>query len=234
MNPKLLIAAISVSLICVAKSLAAYSVGYVGNHTNSNIGGWITSSGNRVTNGGVSVGYFSVATPTAGDWTTLSSLSGSAAWSTLVGASYGFRDIRNVPPTPSAVTWAFTTNASAQIAGTVSTLTPALLPSSTQLFVLGFDGGSYSTNSPSGSYLTAVEWGAISDSGWLTPADLGSLSINFKSAALVASDVKVGSLAGNYATSGNVQLVPEPSTYALLVISGVGFAGYMIRRRRRA
>jgi len=27
--------------------------------------------------------------------------------------------------------------------------------------------------------------------------------------------------------------VPEPSTYAMLALAGAGFAGYVIRRRRR-
>jgi hypothetical protein len=30
-----------------------------------------------------------------------------------------------------------------------------------------------------------------------------------------------------------VEVVPEPSTYAMLALAGAGFAGYVIRRRRR-
>jgi hypothetical protein len=31
----------------------------------------------------------------------------------------------------------------------------------------------------------------------------------------------------------DLQVVPEPSTYALLALSATAFGGYMIRRRRR-
>ena len=31
----------------------------------------------------------------------------------------------------------------------------------------------------------------------------------------------------------SVTPVPEPSTYAMLALAGAGFAGYVIRRRRR-
>jgi len=31
----------------------------------------------------------------------------------------------------------------------------------------------------------------------------------------------------------NMEIVPEPSTYALLALSAVGLGGYVLRRRRR-
>jgi hypothetical protein len=38
----------------------------------------------------------------------------------------------------------------------------------------------------------------------------------------------------NYAFRGvDINAVPEPSTYAMLALAGAGFAGYVIRRRRR-
>ncbi len=33
--------------------------------------------------------------------------------------------------------------------------------------------------------------------------------------------------------NASLEVVPEPSTYAMLALAGVGFAGYVIRRRRR-
>jgi hypothetical protein len=38
-----------------------------------------------------------------------------------------------------------------------------------------------------------------------------------------------------YFSEGSLQVnvVPEPSTYAMLALAGAGFAGYVIRRRRR-
>jgi hypothetical protein len=36
------------------------------------------------------------------------------------------------------------------------------------------------------------------------------------------------------ATVSTIAVVPEPSTYALLALSGLAFGGYIIRRRRRA
>jgi hypothetical protein len=35
-------------------------------------------------------------------------------------------------------------------------------------------------------------------------------------------------------TVSTIAVVPEPSTYALLALSGLAFGGYVIRRRRRA
>lgn len=61
----------------------------------------------------------------------------------------------------------------------------------------------------------------------------------FSSGANLADIVGLGMSWGDSAGSFNVSMgavasVPEPSTYALLAMSGLAFGGYVIRRRRRA
>ena len=53
---------------------------------------------------------------------------------------------------------------------------------------------------------------------------------------LAAANLRIGGATttpGVLVDSIEVQLVPEPSTYAMLALAGAGFAGYVIRRRRR-
>ena len=74
--------------------------------------------------------------------------------------------------------------------------------------------GDLSTNT---SYATAT-WGL------LEPTNLAAVNLrqgNTSNAPTAVFD------------SITVQVVPEPSTYAMLALAGVGFAGYVIRRRRR-
>ena len=81
-----------------------------------------------------------------------------------------------------------------------------------------------------------------SDMLWLAPSDGGSYTL-----AALTGDVG-GSFDNSQFTSGNGSLassgldrtgggfttVPEPSTYALLALSGLALGGYVMRRRRRA
>lgn len=50
---------------------------------------------------------------------------------------------------------------------------------------------------------------------------------------LVAYFADDGVNGGLFSFNGNVAAVPEPSAYAMLALAGAGFAGYVIRRRRR-
>ena len=83
-----------------------------------------------------------------------------------------------------------------------------------------------------------TEWGVVSAWGhantaenYSSPADLGSKSLQLKSANLTASDVLVGSLNPSYATNFSVNLVPEPSTGALMMIGALGLVA--LRRLRK-
>jgi PEP-CTERM motif len=64
----------------------------------------------------------------------------------------------------------------------------------------------------------------LSASGTGNLSAVGSLDFVWGTDVSDASSVVVNS----------IQSIPEPSTYALLAISGVAFGGYVIRRRRRA
>lgn len=107
-----------------------------------------------------------------------------------------------------------------------------------QLFVLASASPTFSAASP---------WALItgSDSSWLSPnaADpfgFTSIEISLAGNQIIASSGAATAFFGSsapgsqIANADNLNLVPEPSTYALLAMSGVGMAGYMIRRRRRA
>ncbi len=67
----------------------------------------------------------------------------------------------------------------------------------------------------------------------------GGFSTNISSALaadnfqIYASSLQSGDQAQPYFNNFSVTVVPEPSTYALLALSGIAFGGYMIRRRRR-
>jgi autotransporter-associated beta strand protein len=80
--------------------------------------------------------------------------------------------------------------------------------------------------------------------GLTSAVDLGSYTLiggtatfNFDNVSDFGEVNKVDIGGGKFAylDSGSfvVEVIPEPSTYALLVLAGAGFAGYVIRRRRR-
>jgi hypothetical protein len=224
------------SLTSQIGAFAAVGIGY---NANATVGSFRSSTNTSLSLGGVSVGVFTNALSTGvadSFWTSLSSSNGAAAWSFLLANNY--RDVRSFA-TGQPGDWAFPTN----MIGTASGIDITVLPANSRLYVIGFDNGSFSLATPSSSWAGALEWGVVSAFGhatpsenFLSPADLGTKTLNFGAAYnLVAGDVKVGTLASGYGTSNrDVLMVPEPSTYALLAISGVGFAGYMISRRRRA
>lgn len=72
---------------------------------------------------------------------------------------------------------------------------------------------------------------AQSSGGWVMPAD--GLTLTYNTNPVAGSSVQQIRSTSFLVGSGTV-VIPEPSTYALLAMSGIGLAGYVIRRRRRA
>jgi hypothetical protein len=98
------------------------------------------------------------------------------------------------------------------------------------------------------SLLASTQAGVFSSSLWIIPAlddptpssftaDISEVPRNssgiFFGTQGVGTPVTQG-LVDPAAANYNLQAVPEPSTYALLVLSGLALVGYMIRKRRSA
>lgn len=69
-----------------------------------------------------------------------------------------------------------------------------------------------------------------SGGGFITNISSGLAADNFQ---IYASQLASGDQRQPYFNDFSVTAVPEPSTYALLALSGIAFGGYVIRRRRR-
>jgi len=217
----------------IASTQAAVSIGAV---NNTSVGYWVSSTGATLTAGGISIGFFAN-TP---DWSVLSGKSASQAWSSLL--TYGYTDVRSLSGVTQPSDWSFATagTPTAVIGGTTANIAIASLPANTRLYAIAFNSGDWNANNTMASAtFSGTEWGAVSAFGhatasenFLAPADLGSKSIQFKSANLVASDILVGSFSPSYASNYSIQLsaIPEPSSASLLAL---GVAGLVALRARR-
>lgn len=116
--------------------------------------------------------------------------------------------------------------------------TSATIPTGTQLYILASTSAAFGLSAP---------WALVTgtDPSWFSPnptdpfgSSLIELSLPGNSiiASSGLSDAFFGSSApGSQTANGdNLNLVPEPSTYALLGLAGLAFGVYAVRRRRRA
>ena len=223
-----------------ATSKAAVTIGYVGN---SATGGFLVNGSTTafVSTGEVSVGFFKNSggffAPTSTDWANILSSGVSNAWSNLL--TLGYTDVRSVAGAtlgtgfdPSFSTGGTTTT---NIGMTTQNIPFANLPAGTRMYVLGFNAGSWDNTAKTATFGLATEFGAVSAFGhataaqnFLSPADGGTKSIQFKSAALTNEDVLIGSLVSS--ANGTVAMIPEPSSASLLAL---GVAGLVALRARR-
>lgn len=116
--------------------------------------------------------------------------------------------------------------------------TGATITSGAQLFILASSSATFSSTAP---------WALITgtDPSWFSPNPtdpFGSSIIEMSLAGntIISSSGLTQAFFGSSApgsqtaNDNNLNLVPEPSTYALLGLSGLAFGGYVLRRRRRA
>lgn len=217
-----------------ANSKAVVTIAHV---ENSTTGAFLTSAGTSLTTGEVSFGFFTnslgVYAPTISAIKTIGDASPANAWSSIL--SLGWTDVRKLGTLGTGFDPAFPVN----IGATVQNVPFASLPSNTQLYVFGFNAGTWDNTAKTATFGLATEWAAVSIVGratssdnWLSPADGGTKSLNFAKlqASTAANDILVGSLGSVIGTTGyNVNMIPEPSTASLLFLS----IGLLARKRRK-
>jgi len=218
----------------VANSKAVVTIAHV---ENTSVGGFMTSAGTSISAGEVSFGFFTngvgVYSPTISAIQNIGAGSPANAWSSILGL--GWTDVRKLGTLGTGFDSAFPLN----IGATVQNIPFASLPANTQLYVFGFNAGTWDNTAKTATFGLATEWAAVSVVGrstssenWVSPADGGTKSLNFGKlqVATAANDILVGSLGSVIGTTGyNVNMIPEPSTASLLLLG----LGVLTRKRRK-
>jgi len=217
------------------------------------LGAFKQTDGSLPTTGGVSIGFFTVALPTSSQLSAMTN-----PWTELAGASYGYKDVRTLldsnsnPPTFQSTGWDFSagwTGGTLNVPNTPSNVSNAINGNdllsafaggtggtATALWAIAFNGGTYAT-----SYIGSTQWAVTtanalggSTNDWLYPTSSETISlsqINATGEVLIGTD---GASAGITGVGANdvvmTDLVPEPSTGALMMI---GAAGLVALRRLR-
>jgi len=209
----------SVTIGCVANSATGYFVQ--------------SDKTTLVSTGEISVGFFSGTAPTSTDWQNILSGSVSSAWSSIL--ALGYTDVRTLGTLGTGYDASFATGGSptTNIGATVQNIPFASLPINTRLYVLGFNAGTWDNTTKTATFGLATEFGVVSAFGhattsqnFVSPADSGTKSIQFKLAALGDTDILIGSLVSS--ANGTVAMIPEPSVMSMLLL---GIA-YSFRRKR--
>jgi PEP-CTERM motif len=186
---------------------------------NATVGQFFTSGGVAVPLGGVTVGFFTSnpadasfagPTPTIFDWATM--------------LAAGWHDVREY--STSAPDWDFPI----PVAGSASGIPIADLPANTQLYIVGFNAGTFNEANRALSFTGATEWAVAKDG--LSPADLGTKVANLGSGGTTSLVTVLAGTANGInvnMTSIGAGPVPEPSR---LILLGLGGMGLLFRRRR--
>lgn len=204
-------------------------------------GNFLSSSGSSLTEGGVSVGFFTVALPTTAAIASISNLN-----YTTFSSTFGFvdvrtmRDINNNLPTWVSGGWDF------QSGFTGGTLTVPATPSNppsaafnhndtlatfaagattgTSLWIVAFNKGNYSNN-----FTGSTEWALVTATApggtandWIYPTSSENLQLSqINAASEIIAGTDGASILGGNASDVYLTVIPEPNSAALLGLGGL-------------
>lgn len=233
--------ALAVSISGIVTTNAAVTIAFP---SSSATGGFTLSDKVTLpTTGEISVGFFTGTGPTATDWQNILQGGVANAWDSILGL--GYKDVRTLSGASLATGFdpSFATKGSTQgasvpatdIGFTVQNIAFSSLPSGTRMYVMAFNGGTWDNATKTGTFGSATEFAVVSSWGkgsgsqnFSSPADNGTKSMPFSAAALVSTDVLIGSL--NTDTK-YVSMIPEPTTSSLILI---GFSWVIARKRKHS